>query len=64
MRFQNSDENVIQILARIGIDEKDYTNSKIIARALRSLVVDEWLGEHSDHYQNAEKLIVLEGWVQ
>ena len=38
-------------LARLGVEEKDSTDPVAVARALRSAVVDEWLGENLDHYQ-------------
>ena len=38
-------------LARLGVEEKDFTDPVAVARALRSTVVDEWLGENQDNYQ-------------
>jgi len=49
--FQNGHVNTRDILGRIGVPESDSTNVQVIARALRSALVDEWLGENSDHYQ-------------
>lgn len=40
-----------ETLARLGVEEKDSTDPVAVARALRSAVVDEWLGENLDHYQ-------------
>jgi hypothetical protein len=36
-------------LARIDLHEYEFMDPVVVSRALRSAVVDEWLGENSDH---------------
>ena len=38
-------------VSRIGLDENDFMDPVAESRALRTAVVDEWLGENSDHNQ-------------
>jgi len=50
-QLQSGHLDVKATLTRIGVQEKDCYNPVVVARALRAAVVDEWLGETSDHYQ-------------
>ena len=38
-------------LARVGLQDCDFMDPVVVSRALRTAVVDEWLGENSDNYQ-------------
>ena len=49
--FQSGHLDANITLARLGLQEKDHGNPEAISRALRSAVVDEWLGDNADHYQ-------------
>ena len=43
--------NSMLTLARLGLQECDFMDPILVSRALQTAVVDEWLGENSDHYQ-------------
>ena len=53
-RVQRNDIAVMTILQQLGIssDSTNQLEMHTISRVLRTLVVQEWLGEHSDYYQN------------
>ena len=46
--IHNGQQEAKATVDRIGVEEKDYTDPVAVARALRSAVVDEWLGENSE----------------
>ena len=49
--FQSGQLDANITLTRLGLLENDHGNPEAISRALRSAVVDEWLGDNADHYQ-------------
>lgn len=50
MEFDCSPSKWQETPSRIGVQENDYMSPVVIARALRNAMVDEWLGDNSDHF--------------